>query len=94
MSKHDLFLENPQFKENKRFKQFDELTTLLQLENGMVFLKEFQIILYKAMGTKTKVYFIITSGQDGSYIVNDFVSKHELPDFEKWPMTYVTLGNI
>ena len=46
------------------------------------------------MGTKTKVYFIITSGQDGSYIVKHFVSKHELPDFEKWPMTYVTLGNI
>ena len=36
----------------------------------------------------------ISSGKDGSYIVDDFVSRHELPDFYSWPLTYATLGLI
>ena len=94
MSKQELYIENPQMAENDQVYEFDQLSNLLQFQNGKVVPKDFQIIPYKAMAPSTKVYFLITSGLDGSYIANNFVSKHELPDFEKWPMTYATLGNI
>ena len=93
MSKQELYIENPQMEENDQVYEFDQLSNLLQFQNGKVVQKDFQIIPYKAMDPSTKVYFLITSGLDGSYIANNFVSKHELPDFEKWPMTYATLGN-
>ena len=49
---------------------------------------------YKKMGPNTKVYYLITSGNDGSYIVDGFVSRHELPEMEKWPYTYATIGHV
>ena len=39
----------------------------------------------------TKVYFIEVEG-DGTYIVDNFVAKHELPNFTKWPLTFLTIG--
>ena len=94
MSKQELYIENPQMEENDQVYEFDQLSNLLQFQNRKVVQKEFQIIPYKKMDPSTRVYFLITSGLDGSYIANNFVSKHELPDFEKWPMAYATLGNI
>ena len=46
------------------------------------------------MDPNTKVYFLITSGKDGSYIAGNFVSRHELPKYEKWPYTYSTMALI
>ena len=46
------------------------------------------------MDPNTKVYFLITSGNDGSYIAGNFVSRHELPKYEKWPYTYSTMALI
>ena len=94
MSKQELYIENPQMEENDQVYELDQLSNLLQFQNGKVVQKDFQINSYKAMDPSTKVYFLITSGLDGSYIANNFVSKHELPDFDKWHMTYATLGNI
>ena len=55
----------------------------------------FQVGPYsKEMDPSTLVYFLITNGMDGSYIVNDFVSRDVLPVFEKWPLTYATLAGI
>ena len=39
----------------------------------------------------TKVYYMEVEG-DGTYIVNNFVARHELPDLIKWPLTIMTLG--
>ena len=39
----------------------------------------------------TKVYYMEVEG-DGTYIVDNFVARHELPDFTKWPLTFLTLG--
>ena len=49
---------------------------------------------YKKMGPNTKVYYLITSENDGSYIVDGFVSRHELPEMEKWPYSYATIGHV
>ena len=38
----------------------------------------------------TKVYFIWVEG--GSYIVDNFVAREELPDFTKWPLAFLTIG--
>ena len=72
-----------------------EMTTLLQFKNGSMTEANFQVGPYsKKMDPSTLVYFLITNGMDGSYIVNDFVSRDVLPVFEKWPLTYATLAGI
>ena len=96
----DLLWENPQLEESRIIHHLDDLKSILQFNSrdGKVELDEFQLVPYQhhqnTVDPDTEVYFIITSGMDGSYIVDNFVSRHELPDFEKWPMTYATLGLI
>lgn len=85
--------------EERIIHHLDDLKYILQYNSrdGDVELDEFQLVPYQhqnIMDPNTEVYFIITSSMDGSYIVNNFVSRHELPDIEKWPMTYATLGLI
>ena len=47
--------------------------------------------LVDGLAEDTKVYYMEVEG-DGTYIVNNFVARHELPDFTKWPLTFMTLG--
>ena len=47
--------------------------------------------LVDGLAEDTKVYYMEVEG-DGTYIVNNFVARHELPDFTKWPLTFITLG--
>ena len=49
---------------------------------------------YIKMAPDTRVYYLITSGNDGSYFVDGFVSRHELPEMDKWPYTYSTIGHV
>ena len=68
---------------------------MLHFNGNQVLKVPFELNRYhEKLDPSTIVYFIITSGSDGSYIVDDFVSRHELPDFQAWPMTYGTLGLV
>ena len=69
-----------------------KIQKLLQYRNGIVKAKKFGFRPYQTMSFDTKVYWLITSGKDGSYIADNFVARHELPKFEEWPYTYATLG--
>ena len=42
------------------------------------------------MPPETKVYFVLVEGE-GGYVVDGFVARHELPDFERWPDTFACL---
>jgi len=64
---------------------------LLQYKNGQVSPQTFDFHPYHKMDSNTPVYFLITSGKDGSYIANNFVARHELPNYEDWPFTYATM---
>ena len=46
------------------------------------------------MDPNTLVYGLITSGDDGSYIANNYVSRDFLPDVKMWPWAYGTLSMI
>ena len=60
------------------------MDTILQYRNGLVVKDNFELVLVnKTMESTTPVYFMVTSGKDGSYIVNNFVSKVAVPAFEK-----------
>ena len=46
------------------------------------------------MDPNTLMYGLITSGEDGSYIANNYVSRDFLPDVKMWPWAYGTLSMI
>lgn len=99
VSKGDFFREKPQFEhlDNINVFNFDQLDTLLQVVNGSNLVSEsFNLRIYddEDLAPNTPVYFVITSSPEGSYVVNDFVSKDGLPNFDAWPMTFATLGLI
>ena len=94
VSKPDLFNENPQLEERPVF-EMSECSTMLYFNGNEVLKVPFELNPYnEKLDPSTVVYFIITSESDGSYIVDDFVSRHELPDFQAWPLTYGTLGLV
>ena len=51
---------------------------------------EFNLTEHTDYPEDTLVYFLIVQG-GGSYIVDNFVSRHELPDLERWPLTYACI---
>ena len=74
-------------------KAIENVPKLLQYRNGIVRAKKFGFRPYEEMSPPdTKVYWLITTGNDGSYIADNFVARHELPKFEEWPYTYATIG--
>ena len=77
-----------------KIKPIKDTKLLLQYRSGTVKAREFDYYEYQSMGPKTKVYWLITSGKDGSYIADNFVARHELPKFEEWPYTYATIGLV
>jgi len=93
VSKSQAMSLNPHLDESKIL-NLEDLDSLLQLKNGKIINAGFNVVPYKTMDPSTPTYFIITTGRDGSYIADNFVSKDTLPDFEKWPLTYATLGHI
>ena len=40
------------------------------------------------------IYALVTTGEDGTYIADNFVTRDVLPDVKMWPWTYGTLGII
>ena len=94
VSRPALFNENPQLEERPVF-EMHQCSTMLHFNGNQVLKVPFELNRYhEKLDPSTIVYFIITSRSDGSYIVDNFVSRHELPDFQAWPMTYGTLGLV
>ena len=77
-----------------KIKPIKDTNQLLQYRNGTVKPLKFDYSEYQAMDPTTKVYWLITSGKDGSYIADNFVARHELPKYEDWPYTYATMALI
>ena len=77
-----------------KIKPIKDTNQLLQYRNGTVKPLKFDYSEYQAMDPATKVYWLITSGKDGSYIADNFVARHEMPKFEDWPFTYATIGLV
>ena len=98
VSKASLLDYNPQIEDilgKENILPFDKVSQLLLFKNKTVALSDFQLRGYdQKMPPETPVYFILTSGQDGSYIVDNFVSQDFLPVFDLWPMTYATIGAV
>ena len=93
VSKKALVSTQPQFEE-ANVKELQEIENVLQLIDGNITLAKFKVVPYKKMKPSTLVYTPVTNGEDGTYIVDNFVSRDVLPDVEKWPLTYGTLGVI
>ena len=95
VSKTALFRENPQFEE-QNVSQLNELDTLMQLKGNNMAREKFELKAFKRedLDPSTKVHFIITDSVDGTYIADGFASRHELPNFYAWPLTYTTFGLI
>jgi len=93
MDKETLLTESPQMEEST-IHNLKEMESLLQFKDGNVVQSGFDVVSYKPMDRSTPIYFIITNGQDGTYIADNFVSRDVMPDFEKWPLTYGTIGHI
>ena len=89
-----LLKENPQLdgEDIKEMRNGDSVlryeTLSQEMQHEEIFLKE-----YKSFETETKVYFMEVSG-DGSYIADNYVAKHELPDFTKYPLTNICYAKV
>jgi hypothetical protein len=95
VSKEALFSQLPQIAEvGDSINEFTNMEGLLQFKNGNITHDKFNVVPYEKMNTSTIVYALITTGEDGSYIANNFVTRDVLPDLEKWPWTYATLGIV
>ena len=84
----------PQMKNVLDIKPLNNVTQLLQYQNGTVLPSSFDFHLYQEMSPNTEVYFLVTSGNDGSYIANNFVTWDESPKLEKWKYSYATVEMV
>jgi len=102
--RYALITENPYLEEESdNIKHLSDLYSLLQYKEdmygyGQIIKADFNLTNYQLMDGSTPVYFLITDGDDGSYIVDNFVSRFVLPsmieEYEEWKYTYATLGYI
>ena len=89
-----LLKENPQLvgediKEMRNGSSVLRYETLSEeIQNEEIFLKE-----YESFEAEAKVYFMEVSG-DGSYIADNYVAKHELPDLAKYPLTNICYAKV
>jgi hypothetical protein len=74
-----LYHENPQLAE-RPIKALNEVQQVLQFSEGknVVRPSDFHLEKNDSYDPSTPVYFLIVEG-DGSYIVDNFVARHELP---------------
>lgn len=84
----------PQMKNVLDVKPLNNVTQLLQYQNGTVLPSSFDFHLYQEMSPNTEVYFLVTSGNDGSYIANNFITWDESPKLENWKYTYATVEMV
>ena len=92
-----LIEENPQLSNSTNHVSLTHVKKCLQFSmvDKKVTLSPFVLKPFKHSFVKsTKLYYLWTSGMDKSYIVNGFLSKDEVPNFEKWPLTYQLLGLV
>merc|ERR1712241_1667207 len=90
--KHALIRENPHLEaESDKILYLNDLDNLLQYKFGKITKAGFQLAPYQRMAHSTPVYFLVTNGDDGSYIVDNFVSREVLPDLDMWKYTYASL---
>ncbi len=94
------FLQShPQLEEildERQLQPIAKVSQLLAFSNSTIMFKDIQLKEYTKMPPDTLVYFIIAGSkeQDNSYIVDNFVSRDPVPDFDLWPMTYATIGAV
>ena len=81
----------PQMNHVLDIKPLTNVPQLMQYQNGTVLPHSFDFHLYQKMPPTTEVYFLVTSGKDGSYIANNFVTWDESPNLEEWQYTYATI---
>ena len=95
VSKDALFSQQPQIAEvEDNIHEFKNMNDgLLQFKNGNITQKKFSVVPHEKMDPSTIVYSLITTSKDGTYIANNFVTRDVLPDLEKWPWTYATIGS-
>ena len=86
--------ENPQL-DGEDIQEMKNGDTVLKYDNLTQCIKEHEILLkeHKYYPPETKVYFVEVSG-DGSYIAQNYVAKHELPDFRKFAYTNICFGKV
>jgi len=96
VSKDYLLTLQPQMEEfSHTIHEFKNMEKLLQFKNGNISPGSFEIApLNKEMDPHTLIYALLTTGEDGTYIADNFVSRDVLPDVQMWPWTYGTLGMI
>ena len=89
-----LFNENPQL-DGEDVKEMRNKETVLKYDTLSQQIQEHEIFLveHKNFSPETKVYFIEVGGE-GSYIVNNYVAKHELPHFIKRPFTNLCYAKL
>jgi len=96
VSKDFLFAIQPQMEEfSNMVHEFKDMEKVLQFKNGSISPEPFQVERFdKEMDPKTLMYGLITTGEDGTYIADNFLSRDVLPEVKMWPWTYGTLGMI
>ena len=83
--------ENPQLKEED-VHEMNDYSRLLQFKKTGTFqFVNVSLTKHENYFEETKVYFIEVEG-DGTYIVDNFVAKHEIPNLQKWPLTFLAIG--
>ena len=85
-----LHQENPQLAE-ENVQEMNSSTKIMCLKNGTITDESIVLGKHADLPPKTKVYFIEVEG-NGTYIVDNYVAKHELPNFSKWPLTFLSIG--
>jgi hypothetical protein len=96
VSKDKLFELQPQMEEvSNMVHELKDMENILQFKNGSINPGSFEVAPFnKEIDPRTLVYALVTTGEDGSYIADNFVSRDVLPDVKMWPWTYGTLGMI
>ena len=86
--------ENPQL-DGEDIQEIKNGDTVLKYDTLTQCIKENEIFLkeHKYYPPETKVYFVEVSG-DGSYIAQNYIAKHELPDFRKFPFTNICFKKV
>lgn len=96
VSKDVLLTLQPQMEEfSHMVYEFKNMENVLQFKNGTISPGLFEVAPFnKEIDPHTLIYALLTTGEDGTYVADNFVSRDVLPDVAMWPWTYGTLGMI
>lgn len=89
-----LLQENPQL-EGENIIEMKDGGTVLRYDVTSKKMEEIEIILTETRDfpLHEKVYFLEVTG-DGSYVADNYIAKHELPDFTRRPFTNICFAHV